>query len=279
MTKEEFENFCKRNSNYLVCYHEAIGRFEMINNALASITGFTREELLGKNPYDFIHPDDKDHFQNNAHLPALEGKVPDAAVEYRFLRKDGSYAWLRTEITPVKNEYDQVSDLITETHDISELVALQSDNEKAVRLFDDTCRIAQIGAWVLDLESMTTTWSKMVYDIHELEHDFEPDLDTMFDFFPGEARQKLADAVSTVIDKGVPFDIVLPFVTAKGKHIWIRALAKAKIQHGKTISLYGVFQNVKRQTDERNVLHERLRELEEENAQLGNIVMSMQLIS
>lgn len=279
MTKEDFEKFCEQNNKYLVCYHEAIGRFEMINNALADLTGFSQEELVGRNPYDFIHPADKDYFQNRGHFPALEGKDFDEAVEYRFQKKDGDYTWFRTEITTLKNDRNHVTHLLTATQDINEVVSLRSEKEQIERLFNDTCRIARIGAWAINLENMITTWSRMVYDIHETGYDYQPDLDTIFDFFPGDAKQMFADAVSNAIDKALPFDMILPFITAKGNTSWVRVIGKARIRYGKTISLYGVFQNMNKHMEEKNLLSEKIEEIEKEMFALGNVVMNMQLIS
>ncbi len=63
-------------------------------------------------------------------------------------------------------------------------------------------------------------------------------------FFPGESRIKLEKAIEKAIKTGFGYDLQLQFVTAKGKHLWVQAIGKAKLKDGKCTRLYGTFQDI-----------------------------------
>jgi PAS domain S-box-containing protein len=65
------------------------GNFTFVNPALEKHLGYTREELLAMNGFDFIHPDDRETLLQ-AFLRVLENRGTDVR-EYRYLTKSGSY--------------------------------------------------------------------------------------------------------------------------------------------------------------------------------------------
>ncbi|MFO7874631.1 MAG: PAS domain S-box protein [Bacteroidales bacterium] len=65
-----------------------------ISPNISDISGFTAEEVIGRNFIEFVHPDDKQE------RLAQFKKVMSGAIEpseYRFLKKDGDSVWIRTK--------------------------------------------------------------------------------------------------------------------------------------------------------------------------------------
>jgi PAS domain S-box-containing protein len=64
-----------------------------ISPAALSIHGYTQEEMIGRNTFDLIHPEDKAkcHAYNDAMYKNLP--VPKS-IQYRYRNKDGSYVWM-----------------------------------------------------------------------------------------------------------------------------------------------------------------------------------------
>lgn len=70
------------------------GRFTYVNDRYCEITGYSREELLGKmTPIDFTHPEERSRISSILH-PYLRGELPEYDIEHRHTRKDGAEIWI-----------------------------------------------------------------------------------------------------------------------------------------------------------------------------------------
>lgn len=63
--------------------------FLFINRQAEDLTGYTHEELMQRDIWDFLHPDDRDRLKQRA-LQRFAGGVISSGFEARILRKDGS---------------------------------------------------------------------------------------------------------------------------------------------------------------------------------------------
>jgi len=116
---EEKFRIITENSREFVGVHDNEGSFEYVSPSSKEMLGYGQEELLGKKPYDFIHPEDmqpvKDHFFRQVTDANLDNKI-----EYRVKRKDGHYIWFETIIQPIRNKEGEVVEIQTSSRDITE---------------------------------------------------------------------------------------------------------------------------------------------------------------
>ena len=115
-----------------------------------------------------------------------------------------------------------------------------------------TGEMAKVGGWELDLPGMKLLWSLETYRIHEADPSFQPDLENAINFYAPEARPVINEAVRRASEEGRPYDLELPFITAKGRHIWVRAIGQSEFRDGKCVRLFGAFQDIteRKQTEE-----------------------------
>ncbi len=81
------------------------GRMVFLNKAFSSSTGYTEEEMLAASPeqlQSLVHPEDRELVWTR-HRDRLAGKKVPPRYEFRFIRKDGSTAWV--EIFASEIEY------------------------------------------------------------------------------------------------------------------------------------------------------------------------------
>lgn len=114
-------------------------------------------------------------------------------------------------------------------------------------MLKETGSIAKVGGWEINLADMTVKWTEEVYKIHEVEPGFIPPLEDAINFYAPEARPVIKKAVENCIATGVGYDIELEFITAKGKHLWVRSIGKADFENGKATRVYGIFQDITEQ--------------------------------
>jgi len=71
------------------------GVLTMINDRLCQIYGYSRDEVLGRQFFDFIHPDDRAKITKDF-MEAVASSQTLPAIEFRGVHKDGSVIWLFT---------------------------------------------------------------------------------------------------------------------------------------------------------------------------------------
>ena len=116
--------------------------------------------------------------------------------------------------------------------------------EERFDLIQRTGELAKVGGWELDLATMTAYWSKQVFKIHDVPMGQQPSLEEAIGFYAPEARPIIEAAVKDAIEKDVPFDLELPLITAKDRHIWVRAIGRANFEDGRAVRLTGSFQDI-----------------------------------
>jgi PAS domain S-box-containing protein len=81
---------------------DAEGRFLRVNEAICSIVGGTREELLGWHLFGRTHPDDRD-VDGELYRRQVAGEIGFYSIEKRFLRRDGRLIWMGVRSSTVRD--------------------------------------------------------------------------------------------------------------------------------------------------------------------------------
>ncbi len=121
--------------------------------------------------------------------------------------------------------------------------------------------MAKIGAWELDAATRRLTYSPELYRIHDLDLTAVLDVAAATDFYPPQARPVIEAAIKAALTTGESFDLELPFVTARKRHIWVRAIGLPVFQEGTIVKLEGTFQDIterKRADESLQLLNEQL---------------------
>jgi two-component system sensor histidine kinase/response regulator len=105
-------------------------------------------------------------------------------------------------------------------------------------------RMGEIGSWELERNGTAPTWSDMVYRIHDLPVGDSLALGSALDFYPVAAREVVSCTLAAAFEHGKPFDFVVPFVTAKGRHRWVRSIGEPQLVDGQYTRVVGAFQDV-----------------------------------
>jgi len=123
------------NSTDMISRHDLEGRYLYVSPSCRTLLGLRPEEVVGRSAYDFIHPDDKHVVQEN-HRRHFERKAA-VPVEYRVVRKDGSWIWFESTSRLV---VDAEKGAATEIHVSSRDVTQRLLAETALRESDQRLR-------------------------------------------------------------------------------------------------------------------------------------------
>jgi diguanylate cyclase (GGDEF)-like protein/PAS domain S-box-containing protein len=103
---------------------------------------------------------------------------------------------------------------------------------------------AGIGGWELDVATGHLRWTSVTFRIHEVDPSQQPSVQEAINFYPPDARRIIEPAIERAIRDGTPWDLETPFITARGRHIRVRAKGMALRQGGTTSKLYGTFEDI-----------------------------------
>ncbi|MEP6923688.1 MAG: PAS domain-containing protein [Pyrinomonadaceae bacterium] len=119
------ENMCD-----LVCLHELDGRYTYVSPSSSSLLGYKPEELIGKSPYELIHPDEVNCVREDMHQPLLKGET-DLSADYRMRRKSGEFVWVETMAQIIAGADDKPEQLLTVSRDISKRKTAEKERSDA----------------------------------------------------------------------------------------------------------------------------------------------------
>ena len=94
-------------------------KFATVNDATCSLSGYSREELLSMNIFDLLDEESKSKFIARI-TEFREGKLPEAHVEYKVIRKDGAYITVVLDMKFKVDDHGKTYGAIVVGHDVTE---------------------------------------------------------------------------------------------------------------------------------------------------------------
>jgi len=134
---------------------------------ITKLFGWKPEELIGKNTWDTVHPDDLEACQN------LFGTIlhkPDAtgSIELRYKRKDGRYVWIDITIRNLLHDKD-IQGILGNYHDITDRKLAEASLTESVKSYHDLIALIPVGVYIfwvrvdgrLEFEYVSDRWCEM----------------------------------------------------------------------------------------------------------------------
>jgi PAS domain S-box-containing protein len=129
------------NSFEMILLSTPDGMITYVSSSAEKITGYQKEELLGKYLIEFFHPDDLDAIQIQSQQQ-ISSKSKDIVLTHRFLTKNNVYIWLESFTKYIYDRDGNVSNLQTSSRDVTQNIlankALKNSEEKFRNLFNKT---------------------------------------------------------------------------------------------------------------------------------------------
>lgn len=219
------------------------GRIEWTNPAFSQLTGYTEQEVIGRKPGDFLQTEETDQ-QEVARLgEALAQRIPYSGVLLNR-SKDGRHYFIEIDIQPVFDAKGIHTGFISIQRDTTERLLQSARLKASEELLDRTGELSRVGGWRLDVATGAVTWTRMTRVIHEVDEHYVPSVEQGLAFYAPEARPVISAAVEKGIADGTGWDLELPFITAKGNHLWVRAYGRPVFEAGKLVALDGAIADV-----------------------------------
>lgn len=228
---EERYRLLSEHTHDLICMHDPEGHYLYVSPSCRTLLGYDEGELLGKSPYRFFHPDDRDRIRQESHNAMLKGRKLDR-IEYRMERRNGRYIWLETYTKPVLDDRGHVVHLVTASRDITERRRIAHSLAESQQFLETLLTHLPVSVFAKKASDGTFVfWNKASEELHGLtraqvtgktDHDFF--LEEQADFFRKKDQEVLAS--------GEPLDIPVEPVDS-------RQLGK-RLLHTRKVPIYDI---------------------------------------
>jgi PAS domain S-box-containing protein len=185
------------------------GRYLFVNDAGCRITGYEREDLLGRSVPDLL-PENTGAAESAAHFERLQ-RDGYAIGELPFTHASGEKRWWHVEAIQVGNDrFIGFATDVTERHELNaQLMRERSRLERAQEL-------ASVGWWEFDLAADRVTASDVVADIYSVEPGTTLDIPTAQSFVDPADRPLMDQAFRDLVAGRAEYDVTFTVNPADG---------------------------------------------------------------
>lgn len=223
-----------------------------LNDSFAEMLALPRERLLG------AHVSLWDaRFGPEVHEHTFRAYEVGTRLAFSSVHRCGDGRLIDVEVHGVGVRIDDQDLLYCSARDVTARRRAERALRASQAFLERTGRIANVGGWEVNLRSGEITFTDQLCHIHEVEPGYKPTYEQALAFYPPEARATIMAVMEAGRSDGTPWDLQLPFVTARGRPLWVRAIGEAEWQDKQPVRLIGALQDITEQ-------HLRQAELEQE---------------
>ncbi len=215
------------------------GRILEINRKAEEILGYTKADLEQLTIPDIdpdITPESWPLLWNE-----LRGEKKESLIR-KHIGKDGSP--VPVEIYTTHLAYEGKEFDVAFVQDITERLQKEEVIREKDILLQDIGRQAKIGAWKVDLETGRVTNTEEILRIYDLDDKEKVSIDEGLSYCTGESRIRIENAFHRAVDEGIPYDLDLEILSAKGKAKWVHTTGYPVMKQGHIMAVQGSFQDI-----------------------------------
>ena len=223
------------------------GEFVDVNDAWERITGWRREDLVGKTIFEFLHEDSHEEARDSRRRMKRDGHTVN---QLKIRRRSGEWMWIQG-----RSRLDPHGQMVGTLHDITETVLQTEELEAARRTRSMLSEAAGIGTWTYEPRGDRIEWSE---DILTLCGWGQSDIDTPAKFFAivDPAQRELVDAAFVGgVTTGEGATIEHRLLTRDGRWLTMRATFRTE-RRGRLFALRGISQDVSELAEARDAARE-----------------------
>ncbi|MDD5142036.1 PAS domain S-box protein [Methanoregula sp.] len=231
-----------QNSSDIIRVLDREGKITYESDSAERILGLPRGSLIGKNPMDYIHPDDLEFVRQDLQ-GVFDWTNSGIPTEFRIRKSDGGYIWVEA-IANNLLDVPGVNGIVVTTRPIQQ----RKEAEDAIRKSEQRLRLALEGAdagfWDWHVPSGTAVFSDRFYTMLGYEPgEFSADFDTWTGWIHTDDRKRVVADLQRKIQEGESqLEIEYRMRTKDGGWLWILGRGKVveKNEDGTALRITGV---------------------------------------
>jgi PAS domain S-box-containing protein len=231
---------------------------QYVNPAFTRITGYTSEEVVGKNTRLLKSGCQDPSYYRDLWEAILSGEVWQGEIINR--RKDGTLYTEEMSITPVRDPNDTITHFIAIKADVTKHRAIVAELQKSEKKLEQVRQIAPLASWELDVQTNDFRVSGGSFHILDWPSGVAAlPFSQVMDVIPIPDREGLNNIVKNTLQTHEPFDVEHRVVRSDGAVHAVRSRGQLVADLSGSLRLVGTTLDI---TDGK-LAHEELRQSEE----------------
>lgn len=133
------------------------GNYRYVSNTSFALLGYSADYYIGRNAFEFIHPDDINEALNM--LKGIEGKRRVTLEPFRFMHQDGSWRWVQTVLSDLRNE-PSIKGIVANSRDVTEQINIRNDVLLSNERYRYVTKATSEAIWDWDIAADTLLWGE-----------------------------------------------------------------------------------------------------------------------
>ena len=207
--RKERERELERHRRYLKSLRDAVAVFDeeaqlqYLGPAWEEITGYSVEESFEADPFEYVHPDDRDRILEQ-HQAILDEPGIEVTTEFRFKLADDTYCWLEARVKNLLDDPD-LGGILMVIRDISERKQFEQDLTEERDFLDTIIESLPYPFYVLDVDDYTVQHVNSRADIRSGETCYK--VTHQRDRPCDEGDDALACPITEIVESGEPTSV------------------------------------------------------------------------
>ncbi|WP_198951509.1 PAS domain-containing sensor histidine kinase [Halorubrum salipaludis] len=132
------------------------GTFTYASGAVERILGFTPDEIVGENAFEYVHPDERAAVRHAFGRAIESDEFAEVTVEYRHRTADGSWVWLESRMS---NLTDSALDgFVVSSRDVTDRVEAERQRAETASHLREIAAVSSDVLWMFDAD-----WSEVLF--------------------------------------------------------------------------------------------------------------------
>ncbi len=188
-----------------IFHTDSTGYTTYVNPYWCAISGLSGEEALGNGWLNAVHKDDREKLSEGWIQATKDRKL--SISEYRFVRKDGSIAWVMGQAVPEINSSNEVIGYIGTITNITDRKISEEKLKRSNIQLSLSQTISHIGYWESDFRNETDFWSDEMFRLVGIGNDQAPmNMETFIKNVHADDREILEKDLEAAMENKAPLN-------------------------------------------------------------------------